>query len=118
VKTETLDMIDVAGELLEEFDTYGEVLQTDERGRYGPTCTIERLRRARQKLARARRALANGRPHACRHAARETGQWLGTLRPAMQAGFIEILLQFCEQETRDRIGESYFNVGAEGVGAE
>jgi hypothetical protein len=32
--------------LLEDFDTYGEILQTDENGEYGPTTAIEQLRKA------------------------------------------------------------------------
>ena len=41
------DMIlTAARELLEHFDNYGEVLQTDEEGKYGPTTAIEKLRQA------------------------------------------------------------------------
>jgi hypothetical protein len=41
------DMIlTAANEILEDFDTYGEVLQTDEEGEYGPTTAIEKLRQA------------------------------------------------------------------------
>jgi len=43
------NIILIAMELLEEFDEYGEVLQTDEDGEYGPTSTIERLRAAIEK---------------------------------------------------------------------
>lgn len=35
-----------AAEIISDFDTYGEVLQMDERGDYGPTTAIERLRAA------------------------------------------------------------------------
>jgi len=33
-------------EILEDFDKYGEVLQTDEEGEYGPKTAIEKLRQA------------------------------------------------------------------------
>jgi len=112
MKTEFQDLIDVAGELLAEFDACGEVLQTDEKGRYGPASTIERLRRAKDQVELSRKALVNGRPHACRHAARRVGAWLGERRPATQLTFIQTLLQFCSQDVRDQVGESYFNADA------
>lgn len=41
------DMIlTAAKKILEDFDTYGEVLQTDEEGNYGPTTAIHKLRQA------------------------------------------------------------------------
>jgi hypothetical protein len=39
-------LLTAAKEILEDFDTYGEVLQTDEEGKYGPTTAIEKLRQA------------------------------------------------------------------------
>jgi len=39
-------LLTAAKEILEDFDTYGEVLQTDEEGEYGPKTAIEKLRQA------------------------------------------------------------------------
>lgn len=39
-------LLTAAKEILDDFDTYGEVLQTDEEGKYGPKTAIEKLRQA------------------------------------------------------------------------
>ena len=41
-------LILAAGEIVSDFDTYGEVLQTDENQEYGETTAIERLRESLQ----------------------------------------------------------------------
>lgn len=40
------ELILAAQEVISDFDTYGEVLQTDDDGEYGPTTAIEKLREA------------------------------------------------------------------------
>jgi hypothetical protein len=39
-------LLTAVDEILEDFDIYGEVLQTDEEGEYGPKTAIEKLRQA------------------------------------------------------------------------
>jgi len=39
-------LLAAAKQILDDFDTYGEVLQTDEEGEYGPKTAIEKLRQA------------------------------------------------------------------------
>lgn len=43
-------LIRIAQTLVDEFDLYGEVLQTDDSGEYGPECSIEQLRNALLEL--------------------------------------------------------------------
>ena len=47
-------LADAAAQLLHEFDTWGEVLQSDTDGLYGPDTAIERLRSAHAAIAQAR----------------------------------------------------------------
>jgi hypothetical protein len=46
-------LADAAAQLLHEFDTWGEVLQSDTDGLYGPETAIERLRSAHTAIAQA-----------------------------------------------------------------
>lgn len=43
---DTRQLLLAAQEILRDFDDWGEVLQTDALGEYGPTTAIERLRKA------------------------------------------------------------------------
>lgn len=47
-QTETIvdDLVIAVADILSDFDDFGEVLQTDDAGEYGPNSAIERLRRA------------------------------------------------------------------------
>lgn len=44
------DIVDAAHNIVVDFDNYGEVLQTDESGNYGPESSLGQLRTALEKL--------------------------------------------------------------------
>lgn len=47
---ELQNLIESAGDIISDFDRYGEVLQTDSLGIYGPDSAIKRLRKSLDEL--------------------------------------------------------------------